>query len=34
MNLDDRGIEHEAESMSGLVRGALFKLFWMGKVFA
>jgi hypothetical protein len=26
MNLDDQGIKHEAESMSGVVRGALFEI--------
>ena len=31
MDLDDRGIKHEAESMSGVVRGALFKCFGWAK---
>ena len=31
MNLDDRGIKHEAESMSGVVRGALFKFLLDGQ---
>ena len=31
MNLDDRGFKHEAESLSGVVQGALLKILLDGQ---